>query len=230
MSRPLIGVTGRRVRGREIEGTYTAFGELDIDTHIGAYSECVASAGGLPVQLVLGVEPSEVVARLDGLLLTGGADIDPAHYGAAPHPKLGPLEPERDAYELALARAAVDRGLPILGICRGHQLINVALGGTLHQHISGHRGKPTRDGHNVNVEEGSHLATLYGTQATVNSLHHQATDRAGEGLAITARAGDGTVEGAEHESGRILTVQWHPELLQPLEPVFTWLIDRVHNL
>jgi len=229
MSLPLIGVTGRRVLGRDVEGVNSAFDALDIDVYLGSYSHCVAAAGGLPVQLALGVAPVDVVARLDALVLTGGADIDPSHYGATPHPKLGPLETERDAFELALVRAAIERGLPILGICRGHQLINVALGGTLHQHISGHRGKPSKEGHVVSFAEGSRLAALYGMHSSCNSMHHQATDRPGEGLTITARASDGTVEGAEHESGRILSVQWHPELLQPLEPVFTWLIDRARS-
>jgi putative glutamine amidotransferase len=162
--------------------------------------------------------------RVDGIVLSGGPDIHPDAYGAAPHPELGPTEPPLDAFELALARAADERDVPILAICRGAQLFNVARGGSLHQHLPDvvgdgvtHRqpGAPGEPVHDVTVAAGSRLAAILGRRhAHVNSFHHQAVDVLGERLAVTARADDGTVEAFEAvDRSFVVGVQWHAECL-----------------
>jgi putative glutamine amidotransferase len=158
---------------------------------------------------------------LAGVCLSGGPDIDPAAYDAERHPELGPVEPDMDAFELAVARHADAAGLPILGICRGCQTLNVARGGSLHQHLPDHRqAKPGwAVTHDVAVEAGSLLAQAVGAEAIrVNSFHHQAVERLGEGLRAVAWAPDGTVEGIEGANGRfVLGVQWHAETLDEVE-------------
>ncbi|MBW1599383.1 gamma-glutamyl-gamma-aminobutyrate hydrolase family protein [Streptomyces sp. JJ38] len=188
------------------------------------YHRMVQRVGGLAVLLppdpALGAARA-AVARLDGLVVSGGADLDPAGYGAAPDPRTGPVEPGRDAFELALVAAALERGLPVLGVCRGLQILNVALGGTLLQHVDGHRGAPgTFLDHPVTPVPGTLLHSLLGGPVTVPSCHHQAVDRLGEGLVACALAADGLVEAAEADpaadsaasaSPFVLGVQWHAE-------------------
>jgi putative glutamine amidotransferase len=186
------------------------------------------------VQLARETDPEEIVARLDGLVMTGGADPDPALYGHDPDPRLGEVERGRDDWELALIRAALDAHLPMLCVCRGAQLLNVALGGTLVQHLpdgSGHANwhiARTELCHTVRVAPGSTAARLYGTELATNSLHHQAVGEPGDGVLVTATADDGVIEAFE-VAGRdeVFAVQWHPEMLvdQP-DPAFRWLIDR----
>lgn len=184
------------------------------------YVERITEAGGRPVLLppVAGVET--VLERLDGLVLTGGPDLDPARYDAAPDPRTDPPRPARDAAELALGRAALDAGLPLLGICRGLQVLNVLLGGTLHQHVPdlvGHEGHSPTPGrfaaHPVRVAPGSHLAKILDrTELTVPTHHHQAVDRLADGLTPLAWSDDGLVEAAEHPASAFaVAVQWHPE-------------------
>jgi putative glutamine amidotransferase len=178
-----------------------------------------------------------VVERLEGLVLTGGADVDPAVYGQAPDPDLGAIEPDRDAWELDLLRAAEARGLPVLCVCRGAQLLNVAKGGTLRQHVSVDEGdghpRFTDDGHEpahaVDLEAGSLAASLLGAHVEVNSLHHQVVDRVGEGLRATGRSPDGAVEVLELEGSDVLGVQWHPELLARPDPTFAWLVEAARR-
>lgn len=188
------------------------------------YSEGVIGAGGLPL-MVANLDPAlaeAYAASADALLLTGGSDLDPETFGAAPHQELGSVDPERDAFELELYRAFREVGKPVLGICRGIQVINVAHGGTLHQHLPAvadtwqheqrdYRGLPS---HSVELEPGSLLARGFGaTSIKTNSYHHQAPDSVGAGLRVTARCGDGVIEGLEAESGSwVLGVQWHPEM------------------
>jgi gamma-glutamyl-gamma-aminobutyrate hydrolase PuuD len=184
------------------------------------YLDKVLAAGGIPVVLPAVAGISDVLPRLDGLLLVGGGDVDPVRYGALPHAKTGRVFPARDVAELALLRGALQLGLPILGICRGLQLLNVALGGTLHQHVPdvvGHGGHSGGEGtfarHDVHLRAGSGLArTLNRTTLHVPSLHHQAIDRLGAGLTASAWSDDGLIEAAELD-GRPFTVgvQWHPE-------------------
>jgi putative glutamine amidotransferase len=201
-----------------------------------SYIDAVAAAGGVPFVLPV-LDPSQavaVVSNLDGLLLTGGGDVDPAWYGAAPSPHLGIVDRGYDAWELALLRASMAAGQPVLGVCRGLQLMNVALGGTLVQHLPeitdvGHCVKEASESHvhRVRVAGGSVLGSVVGTDLLgVNSLHHQAVSQLADGLVAVAWAEDGIVEAAEGIGTRLLGVQWHPELLAA-EPehaaLFAWL-------
>ncbi len=232
MMQPLIGVTGRQTPGHTFQNSPSILASAPIDLHWAEYSEKVAASGGLPVQLPGSVDPEAVVARLDGLLLTGGTDVDPARYGATPGPNLWAIEPERDAFELAVVAAAAERGIPILGICRGIQILNVGCGGTLVADLPSDSGEahssmayPRHVGrHEVTFEAGSVLADLYGSSAMVNSYHHQAVEAVGSGLNVVARAKDGVVEAVEHENGRIIGIQWHPEMMRIQEPIWDWFI------
>ncbi len=170
----------------------------------------------------------ELLARFDGLLLAGGGDLDPATYGATAQDEVYGVSHDHDAFELALLRAAVEQGLPVLAICRGFQLLNVVQGGTLHQHITDgettvhHRGHL----HAVEVEPGCRLAAAIGAGSVAGwSMHHQAVDRLGRDLVVTARADDGVIEGAELPDGWVVGVQWHPEDTAADDPVQQRLFD-----
>jgi putative glutamine amidotransferase len=191
-----------------------------------SYLRAVERAGGLPVVLPpLELERiSPLLDRLSGVLLSGGPDLDPTAYGRAAHPELGPTEPQLDAFEVQLAREADARGLPILGICRGAQALNIARGGTLHQHLPeitdgsvGHRQRqPGQEvTHKVRVAPRSGLAAVVGSRRiAVNSFHHQSVDRLGSGLHAVAWADDGVIEGIEGRGKPfLLGVQWHAETL-----------------
>ena len=190
------------------------------------YARSLEGAGLIPLIVPPLSDPTcagEILDSAAGLLITGGEDVDPARYGAAPHPKLGEINPARDATELALIEAARVRRLPLLAICRGPQILNVAFGGTLYQDLpSEHpssvdhdpKGEASARTHDVRITPGSRLAAATGTTAMgVNSYHHQAIHKIGAGLRITAVAPDGIVEGVEGEDPAwwILGVQWHPE-------------------
>ncbi|MGA5422197.1 gamma-glutamyl-gamma-aminobutyrate hydrolase family protein [Streptomyces lavendulocolor] len=209
-AKPLIGVTTYLDPARW--GVWEMRAALLPET----YPRLVQAAGGIAAMLppdAPGVA-EEVVARLDGLVVAGGADVDPARYGAARDPRTGPAAQERDAWELALIGAALAAGTPVLGICRGMQLLNVALGGTLVQHLDGHTGGVGVFGsHTVKPVPGTRLASLAGEAVTVPTYHHQAVDRLGDGLTPSAHAEDGTVEAVEHAGAHwALGVQWHPEM------------------
>jgi putative glutamine amidotransferase len=219
--RPLIGVTTSELRRGNVATLQRHSEPVLPEMALGmTYLRAIDRAGGIPVVLPpvgLGVA-DELIARLDGICLSGGPDLDPQAYGAPErHAELGPTEPTLDAFELEIARAADARGLPILGVCRGAQALNVARGGTLHQHIEGHRqtecgSTPT---HDVSVQARTRLAGLLRTRALgVNSFHHQAVDAPGADLRIVAHAADGTVEAIEDRSRRfVLGVQWHAEAM-----------------
>jgi putative glutamine amidotransferase len=185
-----------------------------------AYVKSVEAAGGR----VLLVPPSvdgieETLAALDGVLFSGGSDIDPSEYGHEAHPETAGIRPERDRGELALLRAALDRDMPVLAVCRGSQVLNVARGGDLVQHLPEVVGDETHKhtpgvfaDHDVDVHEGTRLGELLGERAPVKSHHHQGFGRIGEGLREAARADDGTIEAVEDPSKRFaLGVLWHPE-------------------
>ena len=215
--RPLIGVTTSELRPSGA-GTLRRHGEpAHPEMALGmTYLRAIEAAGGMPVVLPPLGDATAYVDRLDGICLSGGPDLDPAAYGAADrHPELGPTEPTLDSFELELALAADQRGLPLLGICRGAQALNVACGGTLYQHLPGHRQTEpaTDDTHSVHVEPGTRLAALLGTDVLrVNSFHHQAVERLGNGLRAVAHAADGTIEGVEAPGSRfVMGVQWHVE-------------------
>lgn len=235
MDRPLIGISGRRwptsVLGALVP---PAMLELSFDLHFSDYPRSIALAGGLPVELARDADVTQLVARLDGLVLTGGADIDPARYGAAPEEKLGTLEPERDEWELALLAAARAAEIPVLAICRGFQLVNVAFGGTLRQHVELDEGvgHPQWDvdgrtaTHRVTLTPGSIASKFLDPEIGVNSLHHQVVDVVAPTLSVSAVAPDGVIEGLESDDGSILAVQWHPELLSAPDPTFRWLVGE----
>lgn len=196
-----------------------------------AYVDRIAAAGGLPVLLPSVPDIGEVLSRLDGLVLAGGGDVDPGRYEAEAHAETGWVRPARDSAEFALARGAVERGLPVLGICRGLQVLNVLCGGTLVQHLPdlvGNRGHAPAPGcygrHAVVLEEGSRTAGLYGRgEIEVASYHHQAVERVGAGLVVVGRAPDGVVEAMElPEHPFAVAVQWHPEVDENLA-LFTGL-------
>lgn len=230
--RPLIGLTGRRKSAAAIIGTADSLKGLDGDWYYADYARGVLEAGGLPVHLPLDVDPRWFDGYLDGIVLSGGADVDPARYGAGVDPQTLGLEPVRDDFELALVDAALASATPVLGVCRGLQILNVATGGTLHQHVADHARydvAPDALVHRVDFVDGSELARIYGPTTEVNSLHHQTVDRIGDGWRVTAcDPTDGTVEGFEHVSLPIVAIQWHPEMLatRGTDPAFAWIVER----
>ena len=219
MSGPFVGVTTTLAPARW--GPWETLAEISPR----AYSAAIARAGGRPLLLSaddgLAQAPDPLLDRLDALLLTGGPDVDPASYGAQPHPQTGPTWPERDRFELALAHRALERDMPVLGICRGMELLNVALGGTLIQHLPDvtgderHRHTPgVFSDHEVRLEPGSLAAQAVGAELTaVKSHHHQAAAELGEGLRASGRSEpDRLIEVIEHPDRRFaLGVLWHPE-------------------
>jgi putative glutamine amidotransferase len=227
---PLIGVTTSEVRAAE-RTHHTQHGEpprKEIALGI-VYMRVVEQAGGVPVVVspVRGGAIDSLLDRLDGVCLSGGPDLEPQIYDAAPHPCLGPTEPEFDRFEQELTKRADAREMPILGICRGMQSLNVARGGTLLQHLPDVTDLVHRQAspghvatHPISIDPGSLLAQLTGeTSLDVNSFHHQSPDRIGDGLVVVARAPDGIVEAIEDTRRPFcMGVQWHAELMTDREP------------
>jgi putative glutamine amidotransferase len=231
MHPPLIGVTTSEVRRVAHSDPLPQGDPPQAEMALGMlYARAVELAGGLPVVLppLRTVAADALVDRLAGLCLSGGPDLDPAAYGADPHPELGPVEPALDSFELSVARRAAAAGIPILGICRGCQTLNVAHGGSLHQQLPDvtdgsidHRqtvlGSETT--HGVRIDPDSRLAAITGPEPlAVNSFHHQAVDRLGDGLRAVAWSPDGVVEAIEAIEAIaaerfLLGVQWHAESL-----------------
>ncbi|MFF4589497.1 gamma-glutamyl-gamma-aminobutyrate hydrolase family protein [Streptomyces sp. NPDC001388] len=210
--RPLIGVSTYLEAGARW-GVW----ELEAALLPAGYPRLVQRAGGLAAMLPPDApeHAAATVARLDGLVVAGGPDVEPVRYGAEPDPRTGPPARERDAWELALIDAALAAGVPLLGICRGMQLLNVALGGTLVQHLDGHAEVAGVFGrHPVKPVPGTRYAAAVPEESSVPTYHHQAVDRLGRGLVPSAYAADGTVEAVELPSARgwVLGVQWHPEM------------------
>jgi len=211
--RPLIGISTYREQAR--------WGAWDLPAVLlpASYADAVAEAGGEPVLLPTGAVSAEAVRRLDGLVLAGGADVDPARYGHPAGPHTTVLRPERDAAELAVLQAALSRDLPLLAICRGMQLLNVELGGDLLQHLPDVPGAGIHNpgaglfaGRQVRTAPGTQLDRLLGPTAAVDCHHHQALDRIAPELTPSAWAEDGLVEAVEAAGRRFcLGVQWHPE-------------------
>jgi putative glutamine amidotransferase len=236
---PLIGITARRNLVISPTGSSPAY---TVDQ---TYINAVADAGGVPLLLVpAGVAGiGRLLERLDGILLTGGGDIEPARYEGNDHATIYGVEPERDEFELALVREARDRRLPTLAICRGHQVVNVALGGSLIEDVHSmvddslahfREGDAVYDRfQRVDLDPDSRLATVLGKETVwVNSIHHQGIRRPGDGMTVIGRSPDGVVEASQHEDEAwpMLAVQWHPEYLvvhddEPSQRLFAQLID-----
>lgn len=209
------------------------------------YTDSLIAAGGMPI-LLIPVEAGhldQMLDQIDGLMLAGGGDVDPARYGAPRHEAVGDVDEERDRFELELVRRAHERKLPTMAICRGLQVVNVAFGGTLIQDlpsVTGATGHLVSDAgayepHSVvQVAEGCRIARIIGAgEQRVNSLHHQAVDQVGNGIRVVATAPDGTVEAIEHEDPdwSMVAVQWHPEFLdahthEPSAQLFRAFIDE----
>ena len=195
------------------------------------YVDCVKAAGGLPVIMPFfdsRAIAAEYLAELDGLVFIGGDDIDPKRWGAKKHPKASLMDPVREASDFAGLEAALGADKPMLGVCLGCQELNVAAGGTLHQHVPDVSNQKHGEGarHPVMVEKASRLASIVGTRPQpVLSFHHQAIDRVGRGLVVSARAEDGLVEAVEHPSKRfVVAVQWHPERMTGSGELFEALV------
>ncbi|GAB1511180.1 gamma-glutamyl-gamma-aminobutyrate hydrolase family protein [Actinophytocola sp. KF-1] len=213
-SPPVIGITTYLEQSR--------FGLWDTQAAVlpRGYLDGVVNGGGVPVLLPpAGAVSADLLSRVDGLIVAGGADVDPVHYGADRAPATGPARPDRDHSEHVLIEAALANGVPLLAVCRGMQLLNVVLGGTLHQHTpdvvgnDDHLPRPGVFGTvSVKVLADSGLAAIIGSDVDVHCHHHQSVDVLGAGLVPVAWAGDGTVEAVElAEPDFVLGVQWHPE-------------------
>ncbi|MCW2757891.1 MAG: hypothetical protein JWO46_1637 [Nocardioidaceae bacterium] len=245
--KPLIGISGRRLRASVIGKIDRRFADRDFDFFFADYATCVSDAGGIPVHLPYEADGADVVPRLDAVIITGGQDVHPARWGgdttvvrpdSDPRLDSSAHDQQRDGYESSIIAAAVESGVPVLGICRGHQMLNVALGGTLVADLPGSsvdhypQAAPPTDGaadHVVRFEPSSLAASIYGSEARLNSWHHQAVATCGRGLQVTGRAHDGVVESIEVPGRPILGVQWHPEWQRSTDPVFAWLVDAARS-
>jgi putative glutamine amidotransferase len=216
---PLIAIPGRLHAG--------SVPRNDAVTIPRRYLDALDRAGAAGAVLSPCPQPDgAVLGRFDGLLLAGGGDVDPARYGATVrHPEVAGVQAAHDEYELAAVRWALDEGVPVLAICRGCQILNVALGGTLHQHVEDHRDALQP----IEVVAGSRTAAALGSTSAVGACrHHQSLDRIGAGLVVTARAADGGVEGVELEEAErwVVGVQWHPEDTAATDPAEQALITN----
>jgi putative glutamine amidotransferase len=232
-TRPLIAVTGVPITAGGVLGWRQ--GAIAAPA---AYLEALERAGAdgavlMPVPLDE-AGAARRLSRFDGLVVVGGGDVDPARYGAEAHPEVAYVNPARDGFEIPLLRAAVEGGVPTLAICRGIQVLNVALGGTLHQHISdwkhlvAHRSPDGSESalHDVRIEPGTRLRKAMGADgAETFSHHHQALDRVADGLVPVAWADDGLLEAVEHEDGWVVGIQWHAEATAAADPVQQALFD-----
>ncbi len=236
---PLIGLSAGRnnfpTQARQVQMVWSG---LNVN-----YVHSVIRSGATPVLIPCVTDPEAACAALkacDALVLTGGGDIDSLLYGQEPHPQCAQQDPVRDACEIALFHAARQRGIPIFGICRGIQLVNVAMGGDLIQDIPSQIRQPVRHSsgaltpvllHSITMEPGSLVEQLMGVDSrAVNSWHHQSVGRVADGLRVTARAADGVIEALEAADGSpLLAVQWHPEEMAhthpPFQRLFDWLVQ-----
>ena len=219
--KPVIGISGNILisKGNTFSGYRRSYVNQD-------YVESVLRAGGIPFIIPFNEDlesTREMVEQVDGIILSGGHDVDPYNYGEDPMLKIGEVFPKRDVFDMELYKTAIKLKKPIFGICRGYQIINVINGGTLYQDLSLIPGnvlkhnqvsKPTLKTHKIQIEENSIISEIFGKETMVNSFHHQALDKVADDFKVVARASDGVVEAIEHKTYKFLVaVQWHPEML-----------------
>lgn len=240
MTKPIIGISGSEII--DDGGIFPGYRRSYVNED---YVDSVVQNGGVPF-IIPFTEDDEVIKmqleHVNGLILSGGHDVDPHLYGEEPEQKIGATWPARDHFDMRLLKLAEEKGIPVLGICRGMQIINVAHGGKLYQdlsyrsehtlkHMQGHT--PSLPTHGMKVVEGSKLAEVLGkTEFLVNSFHHQIVKTVAPDLIEVATAPDGVPEGIENEEGTVLGVQWHPEMLHRnknvdfMNNLFKWVIDE----
>ncbi|WP_245910654.1 gamma-glutamyl-gamma-aminobutyrate hydrolase family protein [Nocardia amikacinitolerans] len=225
-----------------ISGSHPGYGHRLTDSFMSDFAERIARAGGVPVMLPYDADPEALCDWLSGVLITGGQDMHPSCWGGDESVvrDIDPLSdpsvhhPARDAFEIALTRAALDREIPLLGVCRGMQVLNVTLGGTLipdlpagpvrHLMSTG----PLSDGgpdHVVTFDTGTIAQKVFGDRLVTNSWHHQAVDVCGKGLVVTGRTDDGVAESIEFPGAAVLGVQWHPEWMESDDGALRWLVE-----
>lgn len=219
--RPIIGISSSVIVDEA--GSFAGYKRAYVNKD---YVDAVIRAGGVPLIIPFSTDKEVIISQaqlIDGLILSGGHDISPYNYGQEPSQKIGETFPERDTYEIILLEESKKRNIPILGICRGFQLINVAAGGTLYQDLSLIPGNilkhnqvsnPTLKTHKVEIKENSFISSIFGKETMVNSFHHQVIDKVANDFIVVAKASDGVVEAIEHKTYKFLVaVQWHPEML-----------------
>ncbi|WLV25441.1 gamma-glutamyl-gamma-aminobutyrate hydrolase family protein [Aciduricibacillus chroicocephali] len=233
---PIIGVAGNieTRQGPIFPGIKSAYISND-------YIQSVELAGGAPCIMPLTNKQEVITAlaeRIDGLVLTGGADVNPLLYGEEPHQGLGRISPVRDEFDLSLFRAVHALGKPVLAICRGLQIVNVAFGGTLYQdlgvepafymkHVQ--QAEPHDATHTVHFTKDSYFSSVFGEKALTNSLHHQAIKEPGEGIIVCGQTEDGVIEAIEADNRSIIGVQWHPEFMSAHDPQLKLFQDLVEK-
>lgn len=240
--KPIIGISGNFImdKGGMFPGYKRAYVNDD-------YVKAVAMAGGVPYIIPIVSDEDlakEQISNVDALILSGGYDVNPLIYGEEPKQKLGAILPERDKFDLWLLKEACKMNKPVLGICRGIQLMNAAFGGTLNQDLSYDENcyikhlqetSPSTAGHTVEIMEGSRLNSILGSKITTNSFHHQSLNRVAEGFKVTAKAKDGTIEAIEKNGENfVMGIQWHPEMMSSSSPemlnIFKELIKNVKKV
>ncbi|WP_108846197.1 gamma-glutamyl-gamma-aminobutyrate hydrolase family protein [Dietzia lutea] len=250
-ARPLIGITGRKLSASVIRDMDLRYSSVEIDIVFNDYAECVAAAGGIPIYLPYQAEAEMVADRLDGVLITGGQDVHPSCWGRPDYAedRLAPnteaansYDLNRDRSEIALARTAVDRSIPLLGVCRGAQVLNVSRGGTLisdlpageiEHYAAAAAPSAGAPNHVIDLFENTLARRLFGEQLVRNSWHHQSVDTPGRDLVVSGRTADGVAETIEIPDHPVLGVQWHPEWQTDPDPSIDWLVaaarDRMHR-
>lgn len=220
MKKTLIGIVGNLLidQGGMFPGYERAYVNND-------YVQSVKKAGGTPIILPIISDYETVknqIEAMDSIIISGGFDVNPLIYGEEPSQKQGFLCPERDEYDLMVIKAAMELNKPILGICRGVQILNAALGGTLYQDLSQIEGcyikhvqesRPDKAGHSVEIVKGTKLYSILGEKITTNSFHHQAIKDLAPGFKVAARSKDGVIEAIEKDEGFVMGIQWHPEMM-----------------
>lgn len=206
---------------------------FEVDAFFQPYAQRLAECNAATVFLPRETDPDRIIPYLDGLLLAGGLDVHPCKYGEAITNEATALDLGQDEFDLALAKRAIELGIPTLGTCRGHQVLNVVLGGTLRNHEKPSHNVRTesasRRAHRVRFSVGSLMSRIYGSEAEVNSAHHQAIDRVAPDFVVTGLAEDGVIEAVELRGKPVVGVQWHPEFHADLDPIFAWLAEAARE-